>query len=85
LVVYSLTMPIGIAIGIAVAASYDPSSPVAAGVQGALSAFSAGLLLHIGEFNAQLPLSGGGNGCLSRLVLGPHLAASLRSFWLTRA
>ncbi|KIZ03336.1 hypothetical protein MNEG_4624 [Monoraphidium neglectum] len=65
-------MPIGIAIGIAVAASYDPSSPVAAGVQGALSAFSAGLLLHIGMFQLI-----GEEASRHDLLVRPQLAAAL--------
>jgi zinc transporter 1/2/3 len=48
---YSLTLPAGIAIGILVASSYDAGSRLAAGLQGGLSAFSAGLLLHLGMYS----------------------------------
>lgn len=44
---YSLTMPAGIAAGIAAASTFDPASPAAAAAQGALSCVSAGMLLHI--------------------------------------
>ncbi|GBF95975.1 zinc-nutrition responsive transporter [Raphidocelis subcapitata] len=50
IVIYSLTMPLGIAAGIGVASTFDPASPAAAAVQGALSCFSAGLLLHIAMY-----------------------------------
>jgi len=47
---YSLTTPIGIAIGIAVTGLYDPTSTVAMAVQGTLNGLSGGMLLHIALF-----------------------------------
>jgi zinc transporter 1/2/3 len=44
---YSLTTPIGIAIGIGIASTYDPSSVTAIAVQGVLSAVAGGMLLYI--------------------------------------
>ncbi|KAG2495362.1 hypothetical protein HYH03_006630 [Edaphochlamys debaryana] len=44
---YALTCPAGIAIGIAVAASYDPESELALGLQGAFNGVSGGMLLYI--------------------------------------
>lgn len=44
---YSLTTPIGIAIGIGIASTYDPSSVTAMAVQGVLSAVAGGMLLYI--------------------------------------
>ena len=40
---YSLTCPIGIAIGMAIAASYDGESEMARGVQGAFNGVSGGM------------------------------------------
>jgi zinc transporter 1/2/3 len=47
---YSLTTPLGIAIGIAVTGAYDPASKTALAVQGALNGLSGGMLLHIALF-----------------------------------
>ncbi|GFR42139.1 hypothetical protein Agub_g2985, partial [Astrephomene gubernaculifera] len=44
---YSLTCPLGIAVGMAIAQSYDGESRRALGVQGALNGVSGGLLLYI--------------------------------------
>jgi zinc transporter 1/2/3 len=44
---YCATVPIGVAVGIAISDTYDEGSLTARGVQGSLSAFSAGVLLHI--------------------------------------
>ncbi|KAG2495363.1 hypothetical protein HYH03_006631 [Edaphochlamys debaryana] len=46
-VLYSLTCPIGIAIGIAIASSYDGESERARGIQGAFNGVSGGMLLYI--------------------------------------
>eukprot|EP00882_Tetradesmus_deserticola_P002513 GHRQ01002675.1.p1 GENE.GHRQ01002675.1~~GHRQ01002675.1.p1 ORF type:complete len:375 (+),score=159.09 GHRQ01002675.1:202-1326(+) len=50
LVLYSITTPIGIAVGIAVSSSYDPSSVTSRAVQGTLNGVSGGMLLYIGMF-----------------------------------
>ncbi|MEW5301938.1 MAG: hypothetical protein WDW36_004762 [Sanguina aurantia] len=47
-VVYSLTTPIGVAVGIAVQSTYDPDSVIALGMNGAFNGVSAGLLLYVG-------------------------------------
>jgi zinc transporter 1/2/3 len=47
-VLYSLTTPLGIAIGIAAASSYDPGSvPAHGAVQGSLNGLAGGMLLYI--------------------------------------
>ncbi|KAF8065477.1 hypothetical protein HT031_003078 [Scenedesmus sp. PABB004] len=50
LVVYSLTTPLGIAIGIAISSSYDPDSVTSRAVQGTLNGVSGGMLLYIALF-----------------------------------
>ncbi|KAF6262375.1 ZIP family transporter [Scenedesmus sp. NREL 46B-D3] len=50
LVMYSITLPVGIAIGIAVSSSYDPRSVTSRAVQGTLNGVSGGLLLYISMF-----------------------------------
>jgi solute carrier family 39 (zinc transporter), member 1/2/3 len=47
---YSLTTPIGIAVGIAITGAYDPVSRTALAVQGTLNGLSGGMLLHIALF-----------------------------------
>jgi len=47
---YSLTTPLGIAVGIAITGAYDPDSKTALAVQGALNGLSGGMLLHIALF-----------------------------------
>ena len=44
---YAVTTPMGVAIGIAVAAGYDHASPTSLAVQGTLNGVSAGMLLYI--------------------------------------
>ena len=44
---YSLMTPLGIAIGMAIAVTYDPETTVALTVQGVLNCISGGLLLYI--------------------------------------
>lgn len=46
--VYSLTTPTGVAIGIGVAGTFDPESVAAAAATGVASGLSAGLLLYLG-------------------------------------
>jgi len=50
LLLYSITTPIGIAVGIAVSSFYDPESSTSKAVQGTLNGMSGGMLLHIGMF-----------------------------------
>lgn len=50
LVLYSITTPVGIAIGIAVSATYDPESVTSRAVQGTLNGVSGGMLLYIGMY-----------------------------------
>uniref|UniRef100_A0A383WMG0 Zinc/iron permease n=1 Tax=Tetradesmus obliquus TaxID=3088 RepID=A0A383WMG0_TETOB len=50
LLMYSITTPIGIAIGIALSSSYDPRSVTSRAVQGTLNGVSGGMLLYIGMF-----------------------------------
>ncbi|PNH09829.1 Zinc transporter 5 [Tetrabaena socialis] len=45
--IYSLTCPVGIAIGIALAGTYDPESVTARAVQGSLNGISGGMLIYI--------------------------------------
>lgn len=45
---YSLTTPIGVAIGIAISTTYDTDSTAALAVNGAFNGVSAGLLLYVG-------------------------------------
>lgn len=47
IIVYSLTCPVGIAIGIGVAETYDGESVRARGIQGAFNGVSGGMLLSI--------------------------------------
>ncbi|KAL6752532.1 Zinc/iron permease [Haematococcus lacustris] len=47
IVVYSLTCPIGVAVGVGIANSYDPSSVTALAVQGVLNGVSGGMLLYV--------------------------------------
>jgi zinc transporter 1/2/3 len=48
LVTYSITTPIGIAIGIAVSSSYDPRSVTSRAVQGTLNGVSGGCSNPVG-------------------------------------
>eukprot|EP00877_Chromochloris_zofingiensis_P010839 jgi/Chrzof1/6008/Cz17g00150.t1 len=50
LVLYSITTPLGIAIGIAVSDTYDPESVVSKAVQGTLNGLSGGMLLYISMY-----------------------------------
>jgi zinc transporter 1/2/3 len=79
LTVYALTTPLGIAVGIGVAHTYDPDSTVARAVQGSLNGVSGGMLLYmsiyqlIGEefSNMQLLTSKGWRwGLYAALVMG---------------
>jgi zinc transporter ZupT len=47
LLLYGMTTPLGIAIGIAVSSSYDPDSTISKAVQGTLNGVSGGLHLHL--------------------------------------
>lgn len=44
---YALTCPLGIAIGIGIAETYDSTSTLARAVQGSLNGVSGGMLLYI--------------------------------------
>ncbi len=44
---YSITAPLGVAIGIGLSAAYDPESTSALAAQGVLNGVSAGMLLYI--------------------------------------
>eukprot|EP00775_Hariotina_reticulata_P009847 gene9847-10006_t len=50
LLLYSITTPIGIAVGIAVSSFYDPESITSKAVQGSMNGVSGGMLLHIGMY-----------------------------------
>uniref|UniRef100_A0A383V3N2 Zinc/iron permease n=1 Tax=Tetradesmus obliquus TaxID=3088 RepID=A0A383V3N2_TETOB len=50
LLLYSMTTPIGIAVGIAISSSYDPESTTSRAVQGTLNGVSGGMLLYIAMF-----------------------------------
>lgn len=50
LLLYAITTPIGIAIGIAIASSYDADSVTSRAVQGTLNGVSGGMLLYIGMY-----------------------------------
>ncbi|PNW73817.1 hypothetical protein CHLRE_13g573950v5 [Chlamydomonas reinhardtii] len=47
ILIYSLTCPVGIAVGMAIASSYDAESEAARAVQGTLNGVSGGMLLYI--------------------------------------
>jgi zinc transporter 1/2/3 len=79
--IYSLTTPVGIAIGIGIASSYDPSSVTAMAVQGVLSAVAGGMLLYIAliqligeEFSRQELVER--NGLKSAMLLALTLGAA---------
>jgi solute carrier family 39 (zinc transporter), member 1/2/3 len=44
---YSLTTPVGVAIGIGIRAAYNPNSATALGVTGAFDAVAAGILVYM--------------------------------------
>jgi solute carrier family 39 (zinc transporter), member 1/2/3 len=46
--VYSMTTPLGIAIGLGVRSTYNPGSTAASVVSGVLDAISAGILIYTG-------------------------------------
>jgi zinc transporter 1/2/3 len=81
---YSLTTPIGIAIGIAISATYDPESKTAHAVQGTLNGVAGGMLLYVGlvqligeefsrqDLNSRLKL-----GMLASAFLGASLMSML--------
>ena len=50
---YSVTTPLGIAIGIAVSSFYDAGSATAVGVQGVLNGVSGGMLLYISMYQVR--------------------------------
>jgi zinc transporter 1/2/3 len=50
LFLYTITTPIGIAIGIAIASGYDPNSITSKAVQGTLNGVSGGMLIYIGMY-----------------------------------
>lgn len=47
IVLYSLTCPVGIAVGIGIASTYNGETEAARGVQGAFNGVSGGMLLYI--------------------------------------
>lgn len=49
--VFSLTTPIGVALGIVISSSYDPTSVAALLTEGILDAISTGILLYMGYVN----------------------------------
>jgi solute carrier family 39 (zinc transporter), member 1/2/3 len=52
---YSITTPVGVAVGIAVSSSYDPESRRAIVTKGCLDSLSGGLLLYIGLVHLMCP------------------------------
>lgn len=50
LFLYTITTPIGIAIGISIAATYDPRSVTSLAVQGTFNGVSSGMLIYIGMY-----------------------------------
>lgn len=50
LLLYAITTPIGIAVGIAIASSYNPETVTSRAVQGTLNGVSGGMLLYIGMY-----------------------------------
>jgi zinc transporter 1/2/3 len=76
LLMYCITTPIGIAIGIALSASYDPASITSRAVEGAINGISGGMLLYISllqliaeEFTRQDILAQPGRLALMHLAL----------------
>ncbi|KAG2434372.1 hypothetical protein HYH02_012387 [Chlamydomonas schloesseri] len=79
IITYSLTCPVGIAVGMAIASSYDAESENARGVQGTLNGVSGGMLLYIslvqlvaedmGRFVPGSPNGGAGARLISFLAL----------------
>lgn len=47
-IIYGLSTPVGIAVGLALRGGYDPGSPTASIVSGVLDALSAGILIYTG-------------------------------------
>lgn len=50
LFLYTITTPIGIAIGISIASSYDPTSTTSMAIQGTFNGVSSGMLIYIGMY-----------------------------------
>jgi zinc transporter 1/2/3 len=50
LFLYTITTPIGIAIGISIASTYDPTSITSMAVQGTINGVSSGMLIYIGMY-----------------------------------
>ncbi len=61
-VLYSLTCPVGIAVGIGISGSYDRQSVTARAVQGSVNGVSAGLLLYLGSALVQTEFGTAGMG-----------------------
>ncbi|PSS30990.1 hypothetical protein PHLCEN_2v2478 [Hermanssonia centrifuga] len=54
---YGITTPIGIAVGLGIRSTYNPGSTTASIVSGVLDAFSAGILIYTGLVEAAFPSS----------------------------
>jgi len=50
LFLYTITTPVGIAIGISIASTYNPSSTTSKAIQGTFNGVSGGMLLYIGMY-----------------------------------
>jgi zinc transporter 1/2/3 len=86
---FSLTTPLGIAIGIGASRSYDPESTTALGVQGTLNALAAGILIYLAlvdmvahEFSSPKVRGRVGHQAVMfmALVLGAVIMTGLASF-----
>lgn len=53
--VFALTCPLGVAIGLGVASSYNPNSSTALAIEGSFNAVSAGILIYNGIVDLLLP------------------------------
>lgn len=56
-IIYGLTTPIGIAVGLGVRTTYNPGSTTASIVSGVLDAFSAGILIYTGLVEVSIRLA----------------------------
>ena len=54
--IYGLSTPVGIAVGLALRSTYAPASATASIVSGVLDSLSAGILIYTGLVEVRLPI-----------------------------
>lgn len=74
-ILYGLTTPIGIAVGLGVRTTYNPGSTEASIVSGILDSLSAGILIYTGLVEV----------CSATLWLLTLIDPSRSSYWLTNS